>query len=65
MEINAPLHGWKSTQAKKLNTLYGEDTWLPEETLEAINAYKIAIKGPLTTPVGGGRRSLNVTLRQN
>ena len=42
---------------EKANTLYGEDTWLPEETLEAINAYKIAIKGPLTTPVGGGRRS--------
>ena len=50
---------------EKANTLYGEDTWLLEETLEAINAYKIAIKGPLTTPVGGGRRSLNVTLRQN
>jgi isocitrate dehydrogenase len=38
--------------------------WLPEETLEAIKEYKIAIKGPLTTPVGGGIRSLNVALRQ-
>ena len=38
--------------------------WLPNDTLEAIRAYKVAIKGPLTTPVGGGIRSLNVTLRQ-
>ncbi|TVM02863.1 MAG: isocitrate dehydrogenase (NADP(+)) [Candidatus Brocadia sp. WS118] len=38
--------------------------WLPEETLDAIKKYKVAIKGPLTTPVGGGIRSLNVTLRQ-
>ena len=38
--------------------------WLPNDTLEAVKAYKIAIKGPLTTPVGGGIRSLNVTLRQ-
>jgi isocitrate dehydrogenase len=38
--------------------------WLPNDTLEAVRAYKVAIKGPLTTPVGGGVRSLNVTLRQ-
>src|SRR5438094_9939155 len=38
--------------------------WLPGDTLEAVKAYKVAIKGPLTTPVGGGIRSLNVTLRQ-
>jgi isocitrate dehydrogenase len=38
--------------------------WLPNDTLEAVKTYKIAIKGPLTTPVGGGIRSLNVTLRQ-
>ena len=37
--------------------------WLPNDTLEAVRAYKVAIKGPLTTPVGGGIRSLNVTLR--
>lgn len=39
-------------------------SWLPDETLEAIQEYKVAIKGPLTTPIGGGIRSLNVTLRQ-
>jgi isocitrate dehydrogenase len=49
---------------EKANTVYGENTWLPEETLEAIREYSVAIKGPLTTPVGGGIRSLNVTLRQ-
>src|SRR5258707_7092969 len=38
--------------------------WLPNDTLEAVKAYKVAIKGPLTTPVGGGIRSLNGTLRQ-
>ena len=43
---------------------YGADTWLPNETLSAIREFGIAIKGPLTTPVGGGIRSLNVTLRQ-
>lgn len=49
---------------EKANNVYGEIIWLPEETLDAINEYRIAIKGPLTTPVGGGIRSLNVTLRQ-
>lgn len=44
--------------------VYGEGTWLPDETLAAIRQYLIAIKGPLTTPVGGGIRSLNVALRQ-
>ena len=39
-------------------------TWLPEETLEAFRDYRVGIKGPLTTPVGGGIRSLNVALRQ-
>jgi isocitrate dehydrogenase len=43
---------------------YGENQWLPEDTLQAIRDYKVAIKGPLTTPVGGGIRSLNVGLRQ-
>ncbi len=43
---------------------YGGNTWLPEETLDAVSEFKIAIKGPLTTPVGGGIRSLNVALRQ-
>ena len=49
---------------EKANAVYGEDTWLPDETLAAIRDYLVAIKGPLTTPVGGGIRSLNVTLRQ-
>jgi len=48
----------------KANELYGPDTWLPDETLEAIRDHLIAIKGPLTTPIGGGHRSLNVTMRQ-
>jgi isocitrate dehydrogenase len=47
---------------EKAKNLVGE--WLPNDTLEAVKAYKVAIKGPLTTPVGGGIRSLNVTLRQ-
>ncbi len=49
---------------EKANEVYGPNTWLPEETITAINEYLIAIKGPLTTPVGGGIRSLNVALRQ-
>lgn len=55
MEIYA---GGKSTQ------LYGPDIWLPDETLAAVRDYVVSIKGPLTTPVGGGIRSLNVALRQ-
>ncbi len=49
---------------EKANAVYGENTWLPDETVTAIDEYLIAIKGPLTTPVGGGVRSLNVALRQ-
>ncbi len=44
--------------------LYGEDEWLPEETLAAMREFLVGIKGPMTTPVGGGIRSLNVALRQ-
>ncbi|HZJ98202.1 MAG TPA: NADP-dependent isocitrate dehydrogenase [Oligella sp.] len=55
MEVYA---GEKSTQ------VYGPDVWLPEETLDAVKDYVVSIKGPLTTPVGGGIRSLNVALRQ-
>ena len=44
---------------------YGNDAWLPDETLRAVKDYVVSIKGPLTTPVGGGIRSLNVTLRQD
>ncbi|HFQ13862.1 MAG TPA: NADP-dependent isocitrate dehydrogenase [Gammaproteobacteria bacterium] len=56
MEIYA---GEKSTR------VYGDGVWLPEETMDAIREFSVAIKGPLTTPVGGGIRSLNVTLRQD
>ncbi len=49
---------------EKANAVYGEGTWLPGETVEAIRDYRISIKGPLTTPVGKGIRSLNVALRQ-
>jgi isocitrate dehydrogenase len=55
MEIYA---GEKSTK------VYGPDVWLPDETLEAAREYVVSIKGPLTTPVGGGIRSINVALRQ-
>jgi len=50
---------------EKANRLYGDSTWLPDETMQAIREFSIAIKGPLTTPVGGGIRSLNVALRQD
>jgi isocitrate dehydrogenase len=49
---------------EKALSVYGKNKWLPEETVDAIREYVVAIKGPLTTPIGGGIRSLNVTLRQ-
>ncbi|MBD3408843.1 MAG: isocitrate dehydrogenase (NADP(+)) [Ignavibacteriales bacterium] len=49
---------------EKAVATYGKNQWLPAETVKAIEEYKVAIKGPLTTPVGGGIRSLNVALRQ-
>ncbi len=49
---------------EKATKVYNKDTWLPDETLEALKTYSVGIKGPLTTPVGGGIRSLNVALRQ-
>ena len=49
---------------EKANGVYGKDVWLPNDTIEAIKEYLVAIKGPLTTPIGGGIRSLNVALRQ-
>lgn len=49
---------------EKAAKLYGNDQYLPEETMEALKAYKVSIKGPLATPVGGGIRSLNVAIRQ-
>jgi len=56
---------WMEVYAGEKSTkVYGDNIWLPDETLKAIREYIISIKGPLTTPVGGGMRSLNVTLRQ-
>ncbi len=49
---------------EKALSIYGDDQWLPAETLEALKAFVVSIKGPLTTPVGGGIRSLNVAIRQ-
>ena len=49
---------------EKSTTIYDKDTWLPDETIDALKEYIVSIKGPLTTPVGGGIRSLNVSLRQ-
>ncbi|MCX6136722.1 MAG: isocitrate/isopropylmalate family dehydrogenase, partial [Ignavibacteriales bacterium] len=49
---------------EKANVVYGENTWLHDDTLEAIKEYVVAVKGPLTTPVGKGIRSINVALRQ-
>lgn len=50
---------------EKATRLYGQDVWLPDETMEALRQFSVGIKGPLTTPVGGGIRSLNVALRQD
>jgi len=50
---------------EKATRVYGPDVWLPDETLDALRQYLVGIKGPLTTPVGGGIRSLNVALRQD
>lgn len=56
---------WMEVYAgEKALSVYGDNQWLPDETVEAIKEFKVAIKGPLTTPVGGGIRSLNVALRQ-
>lgn len=57
---------WMEVYAgEKATKIYGNDFWLPDETLQAIREFQIAIKGPLMTPVGGGIRSLNVALRQD
>ncbi len=56
---------WMEVYAgEKATRLYGPDVWLPEDTLAALKEYVVSIKGPMTTPVGGGIRSLNVALRQ-
>lgn len=58
------IHWMEIYAGEKATRLYGPDVWLPQETVDAVRAYRVAIKGPLNTPVGGGIRSLNVALRQ-
>ncbi len=58
------IHWMEVYAGEKSTRLYGADVWLPEETLVALREYSVSIKGPMTTPVGGGIRSLNVALRQ-
>ncbi len=58
------IHWMEVYGGEKATKVYGPDVWLPEETLEVVKEYVVSIKGPLTTPVGGGIRSLNVALRQ-
>ena len=58
------IHWMEIYCGEKSTRLYGPDVWLPDETLAAVKDYVISIKGPLTTPIGGGIRSLNVALRQ-
>jgi isocitrate dehydrogenase len=58
------IHWMEVYAGEKSTKVYGPDVWLPEETLAAVKDYVVSIKGPLTTPVGGGIRSLNVALRQ-
>lgn len=68
--VNKAFNGQRSIKwmeayaGEKSTKIYGPDVWLSDETLHAIEDFKVAIKGPLTTPVGGGIRSINVTLRQ-
>ncbi|WP_374424645.1 NADP-dependent isocitrate dehydrogenase [Chromobacterium sp.] len=58
------IHWMEVYAGEKSTRLYGPDEWLPQETLAALKTYSVSIKGPMTTPVGGGIRSLNVALRQ-
>src|ERR1700675_4206259 len=58
------IHWMEVYAGEKSTKVYGADVWLPEETMAIIRDYVVSIKGPLTTPVGGGIRSLNVALRQ-
>jgi isocitrate dehydrogenase len=58
------IHWLEVYAGEKSTKVYGPDEWLPRETLDALKKYSVSIKGPMTTPVGGGIRSLNVALRQ-
>jgi isocitrate dehydrogenase len=59
------IHWMEIYAGEKATKVYDKDTWLPKESLDAVRDYVVSIKGPLTTPVGGGIRSLNVALRQD
>jgi len=59
------IHWMEIFAGEKATKIYGKDAWLPQETIDIVREYVVSIKGPLTTPVGGGIRSLNVTLRQD
>ena len=59
------IHWMEIYAGEKATHVYGKDTWLPQESMDALREFAVAIKGPLTTPVGGGIRSLNVALRQD
>ncbi|NJN52802.1 MAG: NADP-dependent isocitrate dehydrogenase, partial [Gammaproteobacteria bacterium] len=58
------IHWMEIYSGEKSLEVYGEDQWMPQETLDAMREFIVGIKGPMTTPVGGGIRSLNVALRQ-
>ena len=58
------IHWMEIYAGEKSTRVYGADVWLPDETLDILREFVVSIKGPLTTPVGGGIRSLNVALRQ-
>lgn len=58
------IHWMEVYAGEKAVKTYGDDEWLPQETIDALNEYIVSIKGPLTTPIGGGMRSLNVAIRQ-
>ncbi|WP_287880155.1 NADP-dependent isocitrate dehydrogenase [Aquitalea sp.] len=58
------IHWMEVYAGEKSTRLYGPDEWLPKETFDALKEFAVSIKGPMTTPVGGGIRSLNVALRQ-
>ena len=59
------IHWMEVYCGEKSTTIYDKDTWLPDETLDALKEYVVSIKGPLTTPIGGGIRSLNVSFKTN
>jgi isocitrate dehydrogenase len=58
------IHWMEVYAGEKSVALYGPDQWIPQETFDALKEFSVSIKGPMTTPVGGGIRSLNVALRQ-